>query len=91
MNWARVQQQDGFAEAELPSDPDGVLARRIAAGDVQAWDRFYAKYFNWAYRFAYWHLYGRHADAEDLCCDILMTAAQSIGGFDVRRGTVASG
>lgn len=88
MDGARVQRNDGSAEAELPRDPDGVLARRIAAGDVQAWDQFYAKYFNWAYRFAYWHLNGRHADAEDLCCDILMAAAQSIGGFDARRGTL---
>lgn len=67
---------------------DQALARRIAAGDVGAWDRFFERFFAWAYRFAYHHLDANHADAEDLCSDILMTAARHIKRFDASRGTL---
>lgn len=67
---------------------DAAMARRIASGDVAAWGAFFDQYSPWAYRFACWHLNGNHADAEDLCSDILTTAAQAIKGFDPRRGTL---
>jgi RNA polymerase sigma-70 factor (ECF subfamily) len=67
---------------------DAAIARRIAAGDVAAWGAFFERYAPWAYRFAHHHLAGNHADAEDLCSDIMMTAARSIGRFDSRRGTL---
>jgi RNA polymerase sigma-70 factor (ECF subfamily) len=67
---------------------DRELAYRIARGDTQAWDEFFEAYFPWAYRFAYRHLGRSRADAEDLCSDILMTAARSIRRFDPSRGTL---
>lgn len=66
--------------------PDEALARAIAAGDTDAWDRFFDRYSPWVYRFAYAHLNGNHADAEDLCSDVMLTAAKSIGKFDPQRG-----
>ncbi|MHB1000020.1 MAG: sigma factor [Armatimonadota bacterium] len=42
----------------------------------------------WAYRFVFYHLGGNRADAEDLCSDILMTAARSIKKYDATRGTL---
>jgi RNA polymerase sigma-70 factor (ECF subfamily) len=65
---------------------DAALARRIASGDTDAWDQFFDRYAPWAYRFAYRHLAGVREDAEDLCSDILLTAAKSVGRFDPRRG-----
>ncbi len=65
---------------------DAAIAHRIAGGDVAAWGAFFERYAPWAYRFAYHHLDGNHADAEDLCSDIMMVAAQSIGRYDSRRG-----
>ncbi len=67
---------------------DAIVSRRIAAGDVAAWEEFFARYAPWAYRFAYHHLDGNHADAEDLCSDIMMAAARSIGRYDGKRGTL---
>lgn len=71
-----------------PEDADEALARAVAQGDTDAWDRFFDRYSSWAYRFAYHHLDRNHADAEDLCGDVLLTAAQSIHRFDARRGTL---
>ena len=67
-------------------DSDEAMARRIAAGDADAWDLFFDRFSPWAYRFACRHLDGNRADAEDLCSEIMMTAAKSISGFDPRRG-----
>jgi RNA polymerase sigma-70 factor (ECF subfamily) len=80
----------GTAERAGAADADQALARRIAAGDVDAWDRFFERYAVWAYRFAYRHLGGNHADAQDLCSEIMMTAARSIRQFDASRGTLDS-
>ena len=88
---ASVARETGVAE-DSPSHgavtSDQGLARRIAGGDTQAWDDFFDTYFPWAYRFAYRHLGGNRADAEDLCSDILMTAARCIRRFDPSRGTL---
>jgi RNA polymerase sigma-70 factor (ECF subfamily) len=67
-------------------DADELLACRIADGDTDAWDRFFHRYSSWAWRFSYRHLNGNRADAEDLCSDIILTAARGIGKFDPRRG-----
>ena len=69
-------------------DADQALANAIASGDRQAWERFFDLYADWAYRFSHSHLRGNRADAEDLCSDIMMTAACSIKRFDHRRGTL---
>lgn len=76
------------SSASKPTDSDSELARLIADGDVEAWDRFFDRYSGWAYRFSYCHLNRNHADAEDLCSDILMVAAGSIDKFDVTRGSL---
>lgn len=65
---------------------DQELATRIAVGDTDAWDRFFDRFSPWAYRFAYRHLNNNRADAEDLCSDIILTAAKSIGKYDASRG-----
>jgi RNA polymerase sigma-70 factor (ECF subfamily) len=69
---------------------DDMLARCIAAGDKDAWGLFFDRYSTWAFRFAYRHLGGNHADAEDLCSEIMLTAAKSAGKFDHRRGDLDS-
>lgn len=76
----------GLADVSRVMESDHALARKIAAGDTDAWSRFFDRYSSWAYRFAYRHLDGNYADAEDLCSDILLTAARSIAKFDPRRG-----
>jgi len=67
-------------------DSDEAMARRIAAGDADAWDMFFDRFSPWAYRFACRHLDGNRADAEDLYSDILMTAAKSMSSFDPAGG-----
>ena len=68
------------------SDNDWMLTKKIAGGDTCAWSTFFARYSTWVYRFVLSHLNGNQADAEDLCSDIMNTAAKSIGKFDPRRG-----
>ena len=76
----------GTADSTDTISIDEALALRIAAGDTDEWDRFFDRYSSWAYRFAYRHLNGNHADAEDLCSDIMIVAARSIAKFDSKRG-----
>lgn len=78
----------GAEEALTSPKADAALARRISSGDVVAWETFFEQYAPWAYRFAYHHLDSNHADAEDLCSDILMVAARAIKGYDSRLGTL---
>lgn len=83
---ATLNRQHGIdGQAEVTNTGEA-LARSIAAGDTEAWDRFFDQYSPWVYRFAYAHLNGNHADAEDLCSDIMLTAAKSISKFDPGRG-----
>lgn len=70
------------------AETDRSMARAVSRGDVRAWDDFFDRYSSWVYRFAYHHLGGNHADAEDLCSDILMTAAGSIKSYDATRGSL---
>lgn len=79
-------QQYGVGEDTRTMDMDALLAHQIAEGDTEAWDRFFARYAPWAYRFAFRRLSGHAADAEDLCSDIMLTAAKSIARFDAKRG-----
>jgi RNA polymerase sigma-70 factor (ECF subfamily) len=69
-------------------DTDQALAAAVASGDVRAWERFFGLYAPWAYRFAYRHLGGNRADAEDLCSDIMTAAARSMRSFDAGRATL---
>ena len=70
------------------AESDAALARRIAAGDTASWQTFFTRFFPWTYRFAYHHLPGERAEAEDLCLDILLVAVRSLHCFDARRGTL---
>lgn len=81
---AAVEQPLAGVGRFLSADED--MAQRVAAGDTDAWDHFFDRYSPWAYRFAYTHLNGNRADAEDLCSDIMFTAARSIGTFNPERG-----
>jgi RNA polymerase sigma-70 factor (ECF subfamily) len=85
---AEVSQSRAFPRDPDPQEGEAELARAIVRGDGAAWERFFDAYSPWAYRFAYHHLEGSRADAEDLCSDILMTAARSLRTFDPRRGTL---
>jgi RNA polymerase sigma-70 factor (ECF subfamily) len=79
-------QQRVLGEKRQTMEQDELLAHAIARGDTEAWDGFFARYAPWAYRFAFRHLRGNTADAEDLCSDIMLTVAKSIARFDARRG-----
>lgn len=81
-----LNRQCGIEDKTDVTDTGEVMARMIAAGDLDAWDRFFDQFSSWVYRFAYTHLNGNRADAEDLCSDIMLTAAKSIGKFDPERG-----
>ena len=81
-----LNRQHGIERQAEVTDTGEALARMIAAGDTEAWDRFFDRYSSWVYRFAYAHLNGNRADAEDLCSDIMLTAAKSISKFDPVRG-----
>ncbi len=83
---ATVERQRERKRDVMSAENDAVLARQIAGGDTDAWDRFFARYAPWVYRFAYRHLAGNAADAEDVCSEIMLTAAAGIAGFDARRG-----
>ena len=87
----RMSDQAGLVRGAVSSDAsssDEALARHIATGDVAAWDEFFDRYASWAYRFAYHHLASNHADAEDLCSDILMTVAKCMRQYDESRGSL---
>jgi len=89
-NCAEAAARPASAEVGESRDADQELARRIAAGDLGAWDHFFDHYAPWAYRFAYRHLGANHADAQDFCSDIMITAARCIKQFDASRGTLDS-
>ncbi len=80
--------QAAASEEYRASQRDDDLARRIAHGDTDAWEQFFARFSDWAYRFAYHHLDRSRADAEDLCSDIMRIAARSLRTFDSRRGAL---
>lgn len=75
-------------EDRAARESDSATARAVASGDLDAWDRFFDRFLDWAYRFAYYHLERNTADAEDLCSDILETAARSIAKYDATRGSL---
>lgn len=76
------------AESEATGLSDAALARGIAGGSAADWEAFFARFAPWAYRFAYHHLDRSHADAEDLCSEILTAAAKGIQGYDPARGSL---
>jgi RNA polymerase sigma-70 factor, ECF subfamily len=81
-----LNQQRGITGSVGIADADQITAKQVAAGDTDAWRRFFDRYSPWVYRFAYRHLDQNRADAEDLCSDIMLAAAKSIGKFDPARG-----
>jgi RNA polymerase sigma-70 factor (ECF subfamily) len=83
-----VSRRIPITQDESATESDKATARAICMGDTSAWDEFFDRYSSWVYRFAYHHLGGNHADAEDLCSDILMAAAGSIKTYDATRGSL---
>lgn len=81
-----ADQEDGSQGSTDSRDSDESLARAVVGGDLDAWDAFFDRFLPWTYRFAFYHLRMNHADAEDLCSDILETGAKSIGKYDATRG-----
>jgi len=81
-----LKQQCSITRTANTVDLDQEMARQIVAGDTDAWSRFFDRYSPWVYRFATRHLDGNRADAEDLCSDVMLTAAKSIGKFNPRLG-----
>lgn len=67
---------------------DAELAQCAAEGDTDCWNRLFDRFAPWAYRFALAHLDRNHADAQDLCADIMLTAASGIGRYNPRRGSL---
>jgi RNA polymerase sigma-70 factor (ECF subfamily) len=61
--------------------PDLELARQVAAGDSQALEVFYQRYFTRLYRFVYYQVGGSHDDAQDVLQDTLVAALKSLPSF----------
>lgn len=57
------------------------LAERIVAGDVQALETFYQRYFTRLYRFVYYQVGGSHDDAQDVLQDALIAALKSLQSY----------
>ncbi len=73
---------------DLTADPgtisnhsDWELAQRIVAGDAQALETFYQRYFTRLYRFVYYQVGGSHEDAQDVLQDALIAALKSLHSF----------
>ena len=63
------------------SRPDWELAQRIVAGDPQALEVFYQRYFTRLYRFVYYQVGGSHEDAQDVLQDALIAALKSLASY----------
>ncbi|MCL6432527.1 MAG: RNA polymerase sigma factor [Anaerolineae bacterium] len=57
------------------------LAQKVAAGDPQALEVFYQRYFTRLYRFVYCQVGGSHEDAQDVLQDALLAALKSLGSY----------
>jgi RNA polymerase sigma-70 factor (ECF subfamily) len=65
---------------------DLVLARRVLAGDEEAFDEFFERYFRRLYRFALVRLGGNEDAAEDIVQRVLIRALDRLHGY---RGEAA--
>src|SRR6202167_4512800 len=73
------------SEAELMGD--GLLLRRMIAGDEEAFTLLYRRRHPSIYRFAL-HMSGNAAVAEDVTQEVFMTIIRDAKRFDPARGTV---
>jgi RNA polymerase sigma-70 factor (ECF subfamily) len=64
-----------------PAKPDLELAQSIVAGDEEALQVFYQRYFTRLYRFVYYQVGGSHDDAQDVLQDALIAALKSLHSF----------
>ena len=70
------------SEQSVPSSSaDLELAQRIVAGEAQALETFYQRYFTRLYRFVYYQVGGSHEDAQDVLQDALIAALKSLHSF----------
>ena len=63
------------------ANPDLELAERIVAGDGEALETFYQRYFTRLYRFVYYQVGGSHDDAQDVLQDALIGALKSLPSY----------
>jgi RNA polymerase sigma-70 factor (ECF subfamily) len=68
-------------QATESAKPDLELARSIVAGDEEALQLFYQRYFTRLYRFVYYQVGGSHDDAQDVLQDALIAALKSLHSF----------
>ncbi|MHB0997946.1 MAG: RNA polymerase sigma factor [Armatimonadota bacterium] len=80
--------QSVLKDDENSVDQDQALVKAMSDGDRNAWNSFFDRFSGWTYRFAYYHLNRNHADAEDLCSDILLAAVRDIKKYDATRGSL---
>lgn len=60
---------------------DLVLAKRIIAGEQEALEELYQRYFTRLYRFAYYQVGEDHEDAQDVLQEALVGALRSLGSY----------
>lgn len=60
---------------------DWELAQQILAGNAQALEVFYRRYFTRLYRFVYYQVGGSHEDAQDVLQDALIAALKSLQSY----------
>lgn len=72
-----------------PENTDGDLLRRARTGDAEAFSQLYQGRSDSVYRFAL-HMSGNPAVAEEVLQETFLALIRDSGGFDPRRGTLAS-
>ena len=68
-------------QATQLANPDLELAERIVAGDEEALETFYQRYFTRLYRFVYYQVGGSHDDEQDVLQDALIGALKSLSSY----------
>lgn len=67
-----------------PESPDAELARRILAGDREAFEAFVARFQTSIFRIAY-RMTGNGAEAEDLTQEVFLRLYQNLASYDTAR------
>src|SRR6202161_1226677 len=78
----------GEMKSETDLMDDGVLLRRVMAGDEESFTLLYRRRHPAIYRFAL-HMSGNVAVAEDVTQEVFMTLIRDVKKFDPARGTLS--
>lgn len=79
----------GEMKSDTDSMDDGLLLRRVMAGDEESFTLLYRRQHPAIYRFAL-HMSGNVAVAEDVTQEVFMTLIRDVKRFDSARGTLSS-